>query len=308
MIKQRIVDIWSKTTAILRTRGRWVGYALTVLAVVYLGGILLYGGFKIPAIDWHAYLLASLTTLGLYLISLLPQFFVWMRLFSFHHQVGWRDLEIYSRMILVRRLPGGIWHWFGRATLYTATTSVRTEVVLLGNLMEWGMLILLGGSISAIELIKAPISVRVLLPVLLVGGAIALAVIWQPRMRALWLRLSEAALWVFLYGVAWLIGGIILYLVARATGENQLNLATAVGVWSLAGSVSMIITILPVIGVQEVSLVFLLQPYLPASSALLVALLLRLLFTLSDVLWGLTGWGIASLALRKRNLPLDPMH
>jgi len=67
----------------------------------------------------------------------------------------------------------------------------------------------------------------------------------------------------------------------------------------------MIITIVPVIGVQEVSLVFLLQPYLPASVALLVALLLRLLFTLSDVLWGLTGWAFASIALRKKTTPLD---
>jgi len=270
-----------------------------------LGGGLLYSGFKIPAIDWNAYLLASLATLGLYLISLLLQFFVWARLFSFYHRVGWRDLEIYARMILVRRLPGGIWHWFGRATLYTATTSVRTEIVLYGNLMEWGMLILVAGGISVIELLATSIGVRVLLSVLMVGGAIALAVGWQPHTRAWWLRIAEAALWLLLYGVAWLIGGIILYLVASASGVNQLNWATSIGVWSLAGGVSMIITIVPVIGVQEVSLVFLLQPYLPASVALLVALLLRLLFTLSDVLWGLTGWAFASIALRKKTTPLD---
>lgn len=293
----------------MRARGRWVGYALTALAVVYLGGVLLYGGFKIPAIDWHAYLLASLATLGLYLISLLLQFFVWTRLFSFHHRVGWRDMEIYARMILVRRLPGGIWHWLGRAALYTATTSVRTKVVLFGNLMEWGMLVLIAGSIFAIELDAVPISARVMLPALMVSGAIALAVAWQPRVRAWWLRVAEAALWALLYGVAWYIGGTILYLVARAAGANQLEWATAVGVWTLAGGVSMIITIVPaVIGVQEVSLVFLLQPYLPVSAALLVALLLRLLFTLSDALWGLTGWAIASLALRKRTLPSDALR
>jgi hypothetical protein len=269
---------------------------------------LLYSGFKFPVIDWHAYLLASLATLGLYLVSLLPQFFVWARLFSFHHRVGWRDMEIYARMILVRRLPGGIWHWLGRATLYTATTSVRTEVVLFGNLTEWGMLILIAGGISVIELFAAPISVRILLSVLMVGGAVSLAVTWQPRSRVWWRRLTEASLWVFLYGFAWFIGGFILYLFARASGANQLNLATAVGLWSLTGGVSMIITILPVIGVQEVSLVFLLQPYLPASAALIVALLLRLLFTVSDVLWGLAGWAIASLALRKRTVSLDAPH
>jgi hypothetical protein len=306
MIKQRLVEVWTKTTAIMRSRGRWVGYVLTGLAVIYLGGVLLYSGLKFPVIDWNAYLLASFATIGLYLVSLLPQFFVWIRLFSSHHRVGWRDMEIYARMILVRRLPGGIWHWLGRATLYTALTSVRTEVVLFGNLMEWGMLILIAGGISAIELLSFSAGVRILLTTLAVAGAIALAVTWQPRARAWWLRLAEAVLWVFLYGFAWFIGGFILYIFARASGANQLNLATAVGLWSLTGGVSMIITILPVIGVQEVSLVFLLQPYLPASVALLVALLFRLLFTLSDVLWGLTGWGIASLALRKKNPPLDP--
>lgn len=308
-MKQRIVETWSKITAIMHARGRWVGYVLTGLAVVYLGGELLYSGFKIPVIDWHAYLLASLATLGLYLISLLLQFSVWIRLFSFHHRVGWRDMEIYARMILVRRLPGGIWHWFGRAALYTATTKVRTKVVWFGSLMEWGMLILIAGSISVIKLDAVPISARVLLSALMVGGTIALAVTWQPHTRAWWLRLAEAALWVLLYGAAWLIGGIILYLVAGAAGANQLEWATAVGVWALAGGVSMVITIVPaVIGVQEVSLVFLLQPFLPVSAALLVALLLRLLFTLSDALWGLTGWAIATLALRKKTAPSDVLR
>ena len=40
MMKQRVVEIWSKTTALMRAHGRWVGYALTALAVVYLGGVL----------------------------------------------------------------------------------------------------------------------------------------------------------------------------------------------------------------------------------------------------------------------------
>ena len=293
-IKNRLIEIWNKTTALMRSRGRWVGYGLTGLAVVYLGAVLLYGGFKIPAIDWRTYLLISIATVGLYLVSLIPQFFVWMRLFSFHHQVGWRDVEIYSRMILVRRLPGGIWHWLGRATLYTAMTSVPTEIVLFGNLMEWGMLILIAGAISAIELLAVSIWVRILISVLALGGAIALAVIWQPKERARWLQVAESVLWVILYCFAWFIGGFILYLFARASGGHSLNLAVATGLWSLTGGVSMIITILPVIGVQDASLVFLLQPYLPASSALIVALLLHFLFTVSDVLWGLAGWGLAS--------------
>jgi hypothetical protein len=302
-MRSRIVEIWSKTTAILHTRGRWVGYALTGLAVIYLGGLILYSGFRFPRIDWHAYLLASLLTVGFYLVSLILQFFVWLRLFSFHHQVGWRDMEIYSRMILVRRLPGGIWHWLGRATLYTASTSVPTEIVLFGNLMEWGMLILIAGGISVIEYVAAPIYVIVILATLMVGSAIALAILWQPRARAWWLRLAEATLWTFLYGMAWLVGGIILHLVGRAAGADQLGWVKSVGLWALSGGVSMIITIMPVIGFQEVSLVFLLQPYLPVSTALLVALLLRLLFTLSDTLWGLVGWGIASLAMRIKPEP-----
>ena len=157
----------------MRARGRWVGYALTALAVVYVGGVLVYSGFKIPAIDWQAYLLASLATLGLYLLSLLLQFFVWTRLFSFHHHDGWRDMEIYARMILVRRLPGGIWHWLGRATLYAATTSVPTEVVLFANLMEWGLLILIAGGIVEIELVAVSIGIRVLLLIIRCGLSVA---------------------------------------------------------------------------------------------------------------------------------------
>lgn len=308
MMKTRIMEIWTRITSLMQARGRWVGYVLTALALVYLGVLLVYSGFKIPVIDWHAYLFASLATIGLYLVSLLLQFFVWSRLFSFHHRVGWRDLEIYSRMILVRRLPGGIWHWLGRATLYTATTTVPTETVLFGNLMEWGLLILIAGGISVVEYLAVPIGIKALLSTLLIGAGVLLAFFWQPRTRAWGLRLGESALWVILYTITWIFGGIILYYLSRATGAIQLDWIKASGVWALSGGVSMIITIAPVIGVQEVSLVFLLQPYLPASSALLVALILRLLFTISDVLWGLVGWGIASLALRKMDKPLDAIH
>ena len=307
-MKTRIIEIWTKVTTLMQARGRWVGYGLTGLALVYLGWVLIYSGFKIPSIDWHAYLFASLATVGLYLVSLALQFLVWARLFSFHHKVGWRDMEIYARMILVRRLPGGIWHWLGRTTLYTATTTVPTEAVLFGNLMEWGMLILIAGGISVFGFLAVPIGVKLLLSAVLIGAAVALTIWWQPRTRAGWLRFSEGALWVFLYTITWFIGGIILNMVSQATGANQFDWIKASGVWALSGGVSMIITIAPVIGVQEVSLVFLLQPYLPASSALLVALILRLLFTISDVLWGLVGWGVASFALRRVKKAADALH
>ena len=219
-------------------------------------------------------------------------------------------MEIYARMILVRRLPGGIWHWLGRATLYTATTSVRTKVVLFGNLMEWGMLILIAGSISVIELVAVPISARVLLSVLLIGGAMALAFTWQPRTRALWLCLAEAILWIFLYGVSWLIGGIILYLVAHAAGANQLDWAKAVGVWTLAGgaehdhydcagcdrgpgSIS---------GVPPATLPSCIRRPACCAGVDVCSSRCRML------LWGLTGWAIAALALRKRTVPSDALH
>jgi hypothetical protein len=298
----RVYEVWARVAGKAKTYWRWISYGLTLVALVYVVGILYLGGLQVREVNWAAYWEAGLVSFGLYFISLVAQFSVWARMLSFHHQTGWRDVEIYARMMLLRRLPGGIWQWVGRTAMYSATTQVPTRVVAIANLWEWGILILVGVSVFLTGLDGFNDTLRMFFSGIAIVAALTLAVLWQPRSRIWILRLVEALVWVGLYGAAWLLGGAIIYFFVRAAGGLNLDWVAAWRLWALTGVVSLIIAIVPaVIGAQEVTLTFILQPFLSLSTALLVALLIRLLFTLSDVVWGLGAWGVSAAILSKRS-------
>ena len=56
-------------------------------------------------------------------------------------------------------------------------------------------------------------------------------------------------------------------------------------------------------GIQEATLVVLLQPYLDPLLALLVALMIRLIYIAGDALWGFIGWQLSRLVLRRKAYP-----
>ena len=301
-MQARLLGWWAAFQALPRNRWRWVGYALTAAGLVYVLYILISQGRDLAAVDWSAYLWPTVLALLVYLLSLLVQFFVWLRVLAFHRAPDWHDVEIYARMIITRRLPGGFWHWLGRAAMYTAATQLPTRVVVAANFIEWGLLIVVGAAVYAAGLETIGAARWLLAAAALVVG-LALAAAWQPRTRALGHRLAEGAMWTGLFAGSWLLGGLIVWLYTHA-GGSPLGWLAATHAWALAGVVGLILTIVPaVFGIQEVTLTVLLQPALPQATALLVAVLLRLVFTVADVLWGLVGWAVAAAVLRRRGSP-----
>lgn len=294
---QRFAQEWSRRTRLTQGRWRWIGYLLTLAAVVYLVYTLAKGNIQLNQVDLRVYGWALLASLGFYLVSLVIQFFIWTRLISFHRRATWQDVEIYSRMVLMRSLPGGAWHWVGRISMYSGATEVPTRVVVLGNFLEWALLILVGAAIF-VAFLPYPV-LSVLGCLLLAGAAIALAVSWQPPERGWLRRLAEAFLWVILDGFVWLAGAAILYSFTGAlAGFGRLQPLQALYVWTFSGSLSMLIIFLPSsLGVREISLVALLQPTINPSIALLIALLIRIVFIFADIFWGLTGWLISQMIL-----------
>jgi uncharacterized membrane protein YbhN (UPF0104 family) len=66
----------------------------------------------------------------------------------------------------------------------------------------------------------------------------------------------------------------------------------------------MLIVFLPSsLGVREASLILLLQPALPVSMALLIALLIRIVFIFADLVWGMIGVILSQAVLRRKALP-----
>ena len=98
--------------------------------------------------------------------------------------------------------------------------------------------------------------------------------------------------WLFLYAAAWVVGGILLFAIARLYQPLELAaLPTFIGSWAISGCVSLLALVLPSgFGLMEISLTFLLARVMPPGLAALTAISARILITALDVLAGGAGW------------------
>ncbi len=285
-----------------RTTWRWLGMVLSAAALIYLATILFKSGLQFRQLDWKQYLLPILISLAIYLFSLVIQFIVWARMISFHRKVNWQDVQIYSRMILMRRLPSGAWHWVGRTALYSSTTELPVRVSIVGSLLEWFLLILVGAGLFFAVLETLGVAYRLLCVLVAIGTALAITFSWQPKDRPWFLRLVEGCFWIFLYGAAWICGLSIFMLFVHTAGAGQMGWLEALRVWTIAAGIGVLTVILPfTLGIQEVTLVWLLRPWVSQPIALLVALMIRLVYILADAIWGILGWILSRFVLRSRS-------
>jgi hypothetical protein len=291
---------WAHNFQSAQIRWRWLGYLLLCASLAYVISILAHGWQQISQIAWETCMPVILAAMGIYLLSLLLQLFVWSRLLSFHHRGRWWDIKIYCRTILLRHLPGGIWHWVGRTALYQSEANLSMQVVTLANFWEWCVLILVAIGIYAVSLSWAGTLIRITLGFASITGGMALAVGWQPANRRIAIRLSEGLLWIGLYILAWFMGGWIVHLLIQFTSGYTLSLIDATGIWALAGGSSLFLAvILPAgLGVREVALTWLLQHYTSKPMAMFIAFLIRLIFTTADIIWGGAGWALSRSMMR----------
>jgi hypothetical protein len=283
----RLVEIWSRLP---RLKGRlWqiIGSLLTLAAVIYLAYVFQTNRLVIRQFNGPLFGKALAGILGLYVASLALQFIVWARLIAPYRKVNLQDVEIYARMVMMRSLPGGAWHWLGRISMYSVT-GLPMRVVVLGNFLEWALLILVGlGVWLSLSLGRW----GCLAGAAAWGVALFLAAAWQ-KDRGWFRRLVEALIWVMIYVPVWLAGGLVLYLcVLVVVGPGVLSWLDCVRVNTAAGTMTMLITFLPSsLGVREVSFIALLRGQVAPALALALALLMRIIVTLSDLGWGMTGW------------------
>jgi hypothetical protein len=111
----------------------------------------------------------------------------------------------------------------------------------------------------------------------------------------------EGLSWMAIYSMAWVLGGLILFLLVDEFANESLAFCDVIRIWIIAGGAGMLTAVLPsTFGVREISLTYLLSPHLGMSPALLIALLIRILFILAEIVWGATGWGLSWYLQNKR--------
>lgn len=272
---------------------RWLSWVAVVLSVAIMGGFLWASAGQLRQLDWRGFLYPVAVGLALYGLSLGLQAVVWTGLVSqmTGRRWGWWDVGVYYATHLTRRLPGAPWYMAGRAMIYQERDR-GGEAALAASLLEWGgMLATAGGWVA--------VGKRGLAGGLGVGLGLALiALAWgrlrrsdrlPGRVRSLAALSARRILlaWVA-YSAAWVLGGAILYLLVRAAMPGTPgNLLTFTSTWAISGAISMLALAIPAgLGIREVTLTALLQPSLGTGLSVVVALLIRALFTTGDLVWG----------------------
>jgi glycosyltransferase 2 family protein len=210
---------------------------------------------------------------------------------------------------LGKYVPGAVWSFAAHVELghdydVPRRRGAASVIVALAVAVAVGLLI----AAIALPLCSPDIARRYMLALLLVPVIavclvppvlqrllnIALRVIRQEPLdqQLSWRGLGRALAWT---GLGWVLLGLqVWFLLADVTRDGPRSMLLALGAYALACSVALVLIIFPNgIGAREVLLAAALAPLLAPGAALAVALMARVVTTVSDLAWGGIGLMIA---------------
>jgi len=228
-------------------------------------------------------------------VSLILQAINWNFIVNKNFSNPINNITIYFKTLLMRRLPGGFWHWHGRVNLYNNSNTQITKRISKGNAVEFLGLILSG-------------AITFLLVEYLYLGLVTLLfsyllLFFLTREKHIDLSNYFIPFFIILsFIVSWLMGGYILNTLFTYVSPNQtLGLIRAISFWVITGTVGTIFFFMPITGIfRELTLTALLSNYLDFSKIILLSLLIRLTLYICDVILSLVVLGITSI-IKKRS-------
>lgn len=262
----------------------------------------------VKTFDWQIRYLFLIPSFLLFLVQLAVIVWGWQSIMDILTQrIPFLDhLRIYSYTNLLRRIPAGfIWLVTGRVVAYKER-QVPARVSALGSFLEFLLAVLAGLPLAALAAtglgLLSPVA-GILLTV--VALALELSVIHPTVLQKLILLVRRHSLeieltyrstltWALIYTAVWLISGTGLYLVACLFTQMSIDwLPTMIGVWVLASLVAYLTLLSPSgLGVKELSLTLLLSIVLPDPLPLLIALAVRVIWTVYDLAIGMIAWAL----------------
>lgn len=228
----------------------------------------------------------------------------------------WTHTRLYSLSNLPKRIPGPMWYIGSRTMLYKVQ-GVPHAKTLIGTALETVGLILSGLVTYLAFVMLSPLSAdrRLVIPgivAVLLVGLFVWRISWVDRLiRRLaarsggeWnLALTRRQLVILIggYTVAWIGGGVVLYVLGCGVVTLSLDqVPFFVGSWAAAGVVSVIAQfVVGNMGLRELALATLLSAALPLPVAILISILFRLLLMTGEFLWSLAFAGVASWILER---------
>lgn len=274
---QRLVDLFNRIR-----NDKTIAKILSVVSYLYPLVLLYLSWEEIKTIDWQGFALVFLYSLLLYYVSMFLQNVDWSLILEGNLRHFHENSEIYFKTVLMKRLPGGFWHWLGRTNLYQSSNSgVTPGRISSSNLFEWLILILSG--LSCYVLARSlPLGLAALGVTYLVG----LLILKKSPQRSE-LNYWSLLLMLVIYVVCWFLGAAILYmLLSNVSAEAGITFPLALSAWALSSAFGMLVFILPSGAIiRDLSLTALLSAALEPSKVFLVALQIRIIFIVADILW-----------------------
>lgn len=253
---------------------------LIPLAFVYPIILVFFSWSELIEVNWGLFIGIFYNIVFLYFLSLFVQGVGWSIIVNEGFTHFFSDMEIFYKSILMRRLPGGFWHWIGRSSLYEAVSYKPKKKVGLANWIEWILLLVSGITIYFFSIKRLFVSIA------LIGFYIIIIFFLQRKSTRFNPPLFFSLLLFLIYIVSWLLGGSILHILINNLFQKiMIPFWKSVSIWSITGTISTLGFFLPSgLFIRELSLIALLENYLVYSEVILLGLVIRVVFLICDIL------------------------
>jgi len=281
-----------------------VGGLIVSLSFGYLGYTLVRNWSQLVSYEWQINYYQTVWIFVSYSLSLTLAFLGWGLILSHFTEVRSlrKHLKYYIYANLLRRVPVPWFYFFGRVYLYERE-GIAKSVMATASLLEYILLVLSGIVVYLLTLPFLPQSPTwrswwFLVGILIVGGSLL-----HPRMVQTVLRLlgqkelsvpfgyNNILLWLTLYSLVWIGGGVMLYAVVNSLYILPLAcLPTVIGAWVLSGLVTTLVFVTSAgLGLKELTLSLLLSYVMPLPLAVVASLLMRVCLILLEIVWGIVA-------------------
>jgi hypothetical protein len=309
LIRARVGQLWAGLGLWLRgpAARRWLTVLFVLASAGVLAWMLLSNASSLASFSWQIRWWAVAAAVGAYAVALLLAVWAWSQVMAevAGPQPFRRHLRIYCLTLAAARIPGAPWHLAGRAVLYNQHGIAKRLTTLAAG---WEVLLIAAGGLLVGVLILPQTHDRLPVPgwILLLSAAIILIALHpEVRQRLLrWVSRQEVMtptnpwrtpLLILVYGAIWVAGGSVLFLaIASIYPVHLAVLPYVIGAWAFSGTISMITVLSPSgIGLRDVTLSFLLGFVLPPGPAVVVALYVRVLVTILEVVAALLAYRLS---------------
>jgi hypothetical protein len=290
-------------------RGGW-RQALSALIVLGSIAFLAYKTYdswdQFRAYEWQIRYVYLLPSFLLFLLQLVIITLGWQSIMNrVAERLPFREhIKIYGYTNLMRRIPAGaLWVVAGRAQAYR-NQNIPVRISAIGSALELVLIVVTGLPLAAfaaagLDLVSPSAGAALALAGLVVELAVLHPAVlgWivsLTRRREIGSHLTyrDTLGWAAIYTLIWLVSGAGLFLIGRLfTTLPVEHLPTIIGVWVLSSLIAYLTLLSPSgLGIKELSLVVLLGIILPSPLPILIALGIRIVWTLYDLLIGAAAW------------------